>query len=233
MLPWRSGFAIACSASSRKARSRPVLRIERIEATERALIRIAALAGRLQPRLAVGLLQGQDAQAGSEALLGVGPVGHDRLEQRGGGRADLFGDGDHPRRRPGAVAAMGAGHVIGDAWCGRAGSGDLAWLATRSPLWKISTVLSATRTSTSSRISRIGHRIPAAVDLDVVVGRDAAALPDGEGVGFAAGSGLNAGASMVANSSARLASKPFIRRALMSRTRSPIAALRSAALKKR
>lgn len=33
---------------------------------------------------------------------------------------------------------------------------DLAWLATRSPLWKASTVRSVTRTSTRSRISRNG-----------------------------------------------------------------------------
>lgn len=38
-----------------------------------------SLAGRLHTNLALGLLQGQYAQAVAEALLGVRPVGHDRL----------------------------------------------------------------------------------------------------------------------------------------------------------
>ena len=49
----------------------------------------AALAGRFEPHVAVGLGQPQDAETGAEALLGVRLGAHDRLDQGGRGRPDL------------------------------------------------------------------------------------------------------------------------------------------------
>src|SRR5260370_31840050 len=54
----------------------------------------------------VGAYEREDAETGSEALLGVRLGAHDRLVQRDRGRADLLGSGQHARRRPEGVAAM-------------------------------------------------------------------------------------------------------------------------------
>ena len=58
-------------------------------------------------------------------------------------------------RRPFRVAAMRARHVLGDRGVPVANGGD-AWLATRWPLWKTSTVALVMRASTISRISLDG-----------------------------------------------------------------------------
>src|ERR1700733_1756237 len=62
----------------------------------------------------IGLLHPQNAEAGSEALLGMGLCPHDRLAQRDRGRADLLGGGQQTGRRPEGVSAMRARHVLGD-----------------------------------------------------------------------------------------------------------------------
>ena len=59
-------------------------------------------------------------------------------------------------RRPFGVAAMRARHVLGDRGVPVAHGARRAWLATRWPLWKTSTVASVMRASTISRISRDG-----------------------------------------------------------------------------
>ena len=142
------------------------------------------LAGGLDPGLPIGSLQGQDAQAGAEALLGVGPVGHDRLEQRGGGRPDPVGGLHHPRRGPGGVAPMGAGHVLGNRDVAPpTGAPGVAGDA-------FSLVEGLDRAVGQAHVDQFsdqpeGDGVEAPLDLDVVVGSDAAALPGGEGVGLA------------------------------------------------
>ena len=66
----------------------------------------------------------------------------------------------------------------------------------------------------------------------MVVQGDPAMLPNGEGIGFGR-KFFNAGVSIRGESSARLALKPFISRALRSRTSSAMARLSSAMVKKR
>ena len=56
----------------------------------------------------------QDAEAGSEALLGMRLGPHDRLAQRHRGRADLLGGGEQARRRPEGVPTVRTRHVLGD-----------------------------------------------------------------------------------------------------------------------
>ena len=106
---------------------------------------------------------------------------HDRLEQRGGRRADRFGVGDEAGRRPSRVPTMGARHVLGDrrvaAPVGRARmAGDALPLV--EGLDRL--VGEADVDELADQPERRG--IPVAVDFNVVVGGDAAALPDGEGV---------------------------------------------------
>jgi hypothetical protein len=114
----------------------------------------AASAGRIDARLVVTPGQRQNAEAGAKALLGMRPCSDDGLEKCRGRGADLLAGRDRSSGRPLAIAAMGARHVIGNrgVWPRRLGA--RAWLAILWPLWKISTVLSAMRTSTSSRIRR-------------------------------------------------------------------------------
>src|SRR6266478_532788 len=62
----------------------------------------------------IGLLHPQNAETGSEALLGMGLCPHDRLAQRYRGWTDLLGGGQQTRRRPEGVSAMRARHVLWD-----------------------------------------------------------------------------------------------------------------------
>ncbi len=142
-----------------------------------------ALAGRLEPDLAVGLGQPQDAQARPEALLGMRLGAHDRLDQRGRAGPDLGGKGQHPRRRPAGVAPMRARHVLGRRRVpplqGRPGMGRDA----------LAGVEDLDRRVGDARLDHLAdqprrHRVVMAVHLDVVVGRDPAAPPFGVGVGL-------------------------------------------------
>ena len=71
----------------------------------------AAIAGGLQPLGAVALGQPQDAEAGAVALLGVGRLAQDDLDERGGARADLAGR-RLALRRPLGVAPVARRHVL-------------------------------------------------------------------------------------------------------------------------
>ena len=121
---------------------------------------------------AVALHQAQDAQTRAEALLGMRLGLHDRLEQRDRRRADLGGLAHHAL--PASIRRSGGGarHVLGDRRV-PVRTAERAWLAIRWPLWKTSTVVSVMRASTVSRNSRERHRVVMAIDLDVIVGRDA------------------------------------------------------------
>src|SRR6266446_1101996 len=62
----------------------------------------------------IGLFQPQDAETGSEALLGMRLCPHDRLAQRDRGRTDFLSGGQQTRWRPEGVSAMRARHVLGN-----------------------------------------------------------------------------------------------------------------------
>src|SRR5271154_2069965 len=72
----------------------------------------AASAGRIDARIVVAPGQRQDTEAGAKALLGVRPGLDDDLEERRGRWTDLLASSDQASRRPLAVAAVGAGHMI-------------------------------------------------------------------------------------------------------------------------
>src|SRR5664279_2819551 len=106
----------------------------------------------------------------------MGPGSDDGLEKGRGRWTDPLTGRDQPTRRPLAVAAMGARHVIGNrgvaAPVGRTG-------VARDPL---ALVENLDRLVSDAHIDEftdksIGGGIPMAVDLDVIVGRDAATLP--------------------------------------------------------
>src|SRR6185295_16997313 len=104
----------------------------------------------------------QDAKAGAEALLWMWLGLHDRLDERDGGRADRGGMSHHPGRGPLGVAPVRT-HVAGDAaplvedLDRRVGDAGLDLLADQAR----------------------GYRVVVMVDLDVIVGCDAALLPFG------------------------------------------------------
>lgn len=185
-----------------------------MEAIERALIDMPPSAGGFHSRVVVGPRQGKDAETGSKPLFGMRASGHDLLEKRGGRRADFFGGGDESARRPGRMAPVGARHVFGKRRMaapvrGAQMIGDA--LAFEEYLGRFVGDAHVDRFADQSE--RRG--IPMAVDLDMVIGGNATALPNGEGVRLLPQL-LQGRPVIAAKSSARLALKPFIRRALSS-----------------
>ena len=143
----------------------------------------AAQASGFQPRLAVGLGQPQDAQTGSEALLGVRLGAHDGLDQRRRSRPDLGGKGQHPRRRPTRAAPVRARHVLGYR--------RLPPLQRRSRMGRDASagMEDLDRRVGDARLDHLAdqprrHRIEMALQLHMVVGRHPAAPPFGVGVGL-------------------------------------------------
>src|SRR6202050_4121073 len=143
----------------------------------------AASAGGVDARVVVAPGQRKNAEAGAKALLGMRPCSNDGLEKRGGRGADLLAGRDQSSGRPLAVAAMGARHVIGNRGVaspvGRTG-------VARNPL---SLVEDLDRLVGDADIDEFTDQavrggIPMAVDLDVIVGRDAATLPARKDVGL-------------------------------------------------
>lgn len=136
----------------------------------------AASTGCIDARIVVAPGQRQDAEAGAKALLGMRPGSDDSLEKGSGRRTNPLAGCDQPSRRPLAVAAMGARHVIGNrrvaAPVGRTG-------VARDPLTLVENL---DRFVSDAHIDEFTDKpirggIPMAVDLDVIVGRDAATLP--------------------------------------------------------
>ena len=136
----------------------------------------AASAGGIDARVVVAPGQRQDAEAGAKALLGMRPCSDDGLEKRRGRGTDLLAGGDQPSRRPFAVAAMGARHMIGDRGVatpvGRTG-------VARDPLTLVEDLDRLVGDADIDEFTDQAVRggIPMAIDLDVIVGRDAATLP--------------------------------------------------------
>src|SRR5208282_5101474 len=68
---------------------------------------------RLEAGRAEAAIGAQNAKAGAEPLLRMGPAGEHGADQGFGVRPDLAGPAAEPIRRPLGVAPMGAGHVVG------------------------------------------------------------------------------------------------------------------------
>ena len=147
------------------------------------LDRNAAPTRGVDARPAIGARQGENPQAGSKALFGMRAGDHDRFAQGGGRWADLLRVGHDAGRRPGCVAPVRAGHVLGDGGVAapvrrpRMAGDALSFVEDLDGL-----VGDADVDEFLDQPERRG--VPVAVDLDMVVGRNPAALPNGEGVGF-------------------------------------------------
>ena len=191
----------------------------------------AASAGRIDARIVVAPGQRQDTEAGAKALLGVRPGFDDDLEERRGRWTDLLAGSDQPSRRPFAVAAVGARHMIGDggmaAPVGRTGvAGD--------PLSLVEDLDGLVGDADIDEFTDQAVRggIPMAVDLDVIIGCDAATLPARKDVGLVR-QFSQPGTIDLGEQFGRLEPKPRIWRALSSTTSPRMAVLSSAREKKR
>ena len=154
-----------------------VRRIDALFAIERTINgQSADYRSRIDARIVIAPGQRQDAKAGAKALLGMRPGLDDDLEERRGRWTDLLAGGDQASRCPLAVATMGARHVIGDggmaAPVGRTG-------VTGDPLSLVEDLDGLVGDTDIDQLKDQAVRggIPVAVDLDVVVGGDAATLP--------------------------------------------------------
>jgi len=136
----------------------------------------AASASCIDAHIAVAPGQRQDAEAGAKALLGMRPGSDDSLEKGSGRGTNPLAGRDQPSRRPLAVAAMRARHVISNrrvaAPIGRTGMA-------RDPLPLVEDL---DRLASDADIDELTDEairggIPMAVDLDVIIGRDTATLP--------------------------------------------------------
>src|ERR1700719_2084956 len=136
----------------------------------------AASAGCINAGVVVAPGQRQDAEAGAKALLGMRPSRDDSLEKGSRRGSDPLASRDQPSRRPLAVAAMRAWHVIGNrrvaAPIGRTGMA-------RDPLTLVEDLDRLVSDANIDEFTEhpIRSGIPMAVDLDVIVRRDAATLP--------------------------------------------------------
>src|SRR5260370_38396340 len=143
----------------------------------------AASAGCIEARIVVAPGQRQDAEAGTKALLGMRSCRDDGLEKRSGRGSNLLAGRDQASRRPLAVAAMGARHVIGDRGVatpvGRTGMA-------RDPLTLVEDLDGLVGDAHIDEFTDqpIRGGIPMAVDLDVVVGGNAEALPARKDIGL-------------------------------------------------
>src|SRR5271154_6682741 len=143
----------------------------------------AASAGGIDACIVVAPGQRQDPEAGAKALLGMRPGGDDGLEKCRGRGADLLAGGDQSSGRPLAVAAVGAGHMISDrgmaAPVRRTGvAGDPL------PLVEDLDGLVGDADIDEFTDQAVRGGIPMPIDLDMIVGCDAAALPTRKDVGL-------------------------------------------------
>jgi hypothetical protein len=135
-----------------------------------------ALAGGLEPFGRMGAGQPQDAEAGAEALLGMGALAQDRGDQRLGAGADRRGLAPDLLRGPVGVAPMARRHVVaqgGVAAVRRAAQMGGDALAVVEDLDRL---LGRARPDLLAQ-EPVGHRVVMPVDLDVVVEPDGALLP--------------------------------------------------------
>src|SRR6266481_5425949 len=139
-------------------------------------------AGGIDPFGAIALDQAQDADAGAEALLGMGPRAQDDIDQHGGVRADRLGLMADALVGPVAIAPVGAGHVLGDS--GRPMRAQAAAMAGDA----FAAMKDLDCRGGDARLDLLAeqlvrHAVVMLGDLDVVVETDPAALPLGVFVG--------------------------------------------------
>ena len=129
----------------------------------------AASAGGIDTRVVVAPGQRQDAETGSKALLGMRPCSDDVLEKRRGRGTDPLAGCDQPTRRPFAVAAVSARHMIGDG--GMATPIGCTGVA-RDPLTFVKDLDDLVGDADIDEFTdqAVRRGVPMAVDLDVIVG---------------------------------------------------------------
>ena len=127
--------------------------------------------------------QPQDAETGSEALLGVRSLLQDEIAERRGCRADECGIPADAADGPVGVTAMTGGHVVGD-------GGVLAVAASShvhgdplAPDEDLHAAASQPHLDLAAR-EAVGHAVEVALDIDVIVDADTAHAPFGEDVGL-------------------------------------------------
>ena len=142
-----------------------------------------ASAGGLQPVLAVGVTQAQNAQTAAVGLLGVLSGRQPVADQPRGGRADACGPAFQALRGPLAGLAVCLGHVGGD--------GGMASLVVGTPMAgdASAAVEAFNGVGGAAHVhlffdERMGHGVVMALDLDVVVDMDPRLFPLGVFVGL-------------------------------------------------
>ena len=171
----------------RTVRGRPVcgVSIELVveDGTDRAVGERADLdgagGGGLQPGDPERPRQPQDAEAGSEALLGMRPLIEDEIAERHGRRTDEGGIPADTADGPVGVSAMAGRHVVG-------GGGVLA-IAARSHVHGDALALDEDLHGAAGEShldlatgEAVGNAVEVALDLDVVVDPDPTHAPFGE-----------------------------------------------------
>src|SRR5580692_4025120 len=140
---------------------------------------IVAAPGRgLDALRSIALHEAEDAKARAEALLGMRLCLHDRLEQRDRGGADLLGLAQHPCRRPFRITPMARRHVLRDR---RVLVRDARAHVARNPLALVEDLDGSVREARLHGLAQQPerHRVVMVIDLDMIVGRNGAALPLG------------------------------------------------------
>ena len=124
----------------------------------------------------MGSRQPQDAEAGAEALLGMGALAQDRGDQRLGGGADRGGLAADLLRGPVGVAPVARRHVVAHR---RVAAVRRAAQMRRDALAVVEDLDRLLRRARPDLLAQepVGHRVVMAVDLDVVVEPDGALLP--------------------------------------------------------
>ena len=120
----------------------------------------------------------QDAQARSKSLLGMRPVGEDRLTQLARCGSDVAGPCDDARRRPLGVRAMGARHVVDQSREAALQRRAAVRSDARATVQDLDDVRGEPRFDLFMHES-IRHRVQVAVDEHVVVDVDASPSPVG------------------------------------------------------
>src|SRR6266851_6890157 len=143
----------------------------------------AAAARRLEPLDTVLAGQPQDAETGAEALLGMRPAAQDDLDQGGGIVADGGGLALDTLVGPAGVAAMGRRHVLGHGGVAAAGTAQQVTSDALAFVEQLDGALGNARLDLLAQ-QAVRHRVVMAVDVDMIVERDAALAPLGIDVGL-------------------------------------------------
>src|SRR5215471_5442319 len=141
-----------------------------------------AAAGCFYALATVSLGQTGDADAGSEALLGVGLLAHDDVDQRRCAGTDRAGLALDALERPICKAPMARGHVLGKRTVLAAVWGNAR--VRRYTSFAVEHLDDRFRVAHPQFLAhqRIRHRVEVGLDLDVVVDAGPALLPLGEDV---------------------------------------------------